>query len=215
MKKISQSTDETGHHRNDKVSITGLIIAAGFSSRMGDFKPLLIYKNKSLLINIIEKLNTVCDEIVVVTGYKATQIESELSSLQNRIEIKPIFNENYKDGMFSSLQKGVDHSSNKDWILYHFVDQPGIEESFYKQMVLEIDSRYDWIQPLKNGKKGHPIILGNEVINTILSSPLNSNLKLISEKNNFKKKHFESKTESIFFDVDTKNDYQTLIEQKE
>lgn len=214
MKKISQSTDGIGLHRNEKVSITGLIIAAGFSSRMGDFKPLLIYKSKSFLENIIYKLEPFCNEIIIVTGHNANLIESELNTFPNNNAIKIINNENFKDGMFTSLQKGISHSSNQNWILYHFVDQPAIPEFFYEQIFNEIDNEFDWIQPKKGGRKGHPILLGKRAILEILSSLPENNLKRLSKKNNFKKKYFESETDAIFFDVDTKKDYADLIEQK-
>ncbi|MFH1528500.1 MAG: NTP transferase domain-containing protein [Bacteroidota bacterium] len=39
--------------------IHGLILSAGLSGRMGKFKPLLHYKGKSFIQNIVFKLNSV------------------------------------------------------------------------------------------------------------------------------------------------------------
>jgi len=192
--------------------ITGLIIAAGFSSRMGKFKPLLIYKNKSFLNNIVSKLDSICDEIVIVTGYNRDSIERELNSFQTTNKITTIFNENYQDGMFTSLQTGLRETASCDWVLYHFIDQPTLPNLFYKDFAAEVDNAFDWIQPRYKGRKGHPILLGEKVIKTILSSNPKSNLKQISEEHHFNKKYFDVKISSIFCDVDTKEDYETLIE---
>ncbi len=197
-----------------KNRITGLIITAGFSSRMDKFKPLLTYQKKSFLHNIVTKLDSVCDETVVITGHNKELIDKELDSISINKNIRTIFNKNYKDGMFTSLQTGIRELTSCDWALYHFIDQPNLPSHFYAEFKKQIDSSFDWIQPKYEGKKGHPILFGKKVIEIISSSDPKSNLKQISEKCNFKKYYFETKTSSILFDVDTKEDYKTLIEEK-
>jgi len=49
--------------------IHGLILSAGLSSRMTKFKPLLSYKGKSFLQNIVLGLDFVCEKIIIATGY--------------------------------------------------------------------------------------------------------------------------------------------------
>ncbi|MDA3859949.1 MAG: NTP transferase domain-containing protein [Melioribacteraceae bacterium] len=213
MKEISQSTDGAGLLRNDSFSITGLVIAAGLSSRIGEFKPLLQYDGRTFLENIINKLDSICDQIIVVTGHNRTSIDTELNLSQNTNKIKTVFNKNYTDGMFTSLQAGLAHANEKNWVLYHFIDQPAIPKLFYEQIISEIDDDFDWIQPTNNGKKGHPILLGGKTIDAILSSDSQSNLKQISESHKIKKKYFDTETKSIFFDVDTKDDFKKLMEE--
>ncbi|MDZ7765978.1 MAG: nucleotidyltransferase family protein [Melioribacteraceae bacterium] len=51
--------------------LTGIILSAGLSGRMKAFKPLLKLPNgKTFIQSIVEKLSGVCDEIIVVTGFK-------------------------------------------------------------------------------------------------------------------------------------------------
>ncbi len=53
--------------------------------------------------------------------------------------------------MFTSLQTGLTAAINSDWILYHFVDQPGLPNKFYQEFIKQIDDEHNWIQPhLKN-----------------------------------------------------------------
>lgn len=61
--------------------MTGLILAAGFSSRMEAFKPLLPFQGEPL---IIRQINTMKDagleKIVVVTGYESEDIKNLLGN---------------------------------------------------------------------------------------------------------------------------------------
>ncbi len=208
---ISQSTDKTGLLRNENVSITGLVITAGLSSRMGKFKPLLQYKDKSFIQNIITKLDSVCDKIVVVTGHNLELIETELNLIQNRNKIKTVFNRNYKDGMFTSLQKGLDNISNNSWVLYHFIDQPTLPNSFYKDFIEQIDKTFDWIQPKYKGRNGHPILLNRKAINLIKQAMKLSNLNDLTHKSDIKKKYWDCNYSEIHDDVDTIELYNNLL----
>ena len=61
--------------------IGGLILAAGLSSRMGDFKPLMPLRGKTLIENSIDSL-LLCgiDPIVVVLGHRGRDMEAILCS---------------------------------------------------------------------------------------------------------------------------------------
>lgn len=61
--------------------IGGLIHAAGLSSRMGDFKPLMPLRGKTLIENSIDSL-LLCgiDPIVVVLGHRRQDMEAILKS---------------------------------------------------------------------------------------------------------------------------------------
>ena len=208
---ISQSTDETGLLRNDNICVTGLIITAGLSSRMGKFKPLLQYKGKSFLQSIITKLDSVCDEIVVVTGHNKELIETELKLFPTRNKIKTIFNENYNDGMFTSLQKGLEYSEKSDWILYHFIDHPTLPNSFYKNFISRVDNSFDWIQPKYKENNGHPILINKRVIDLITKAPQTSNLKEISHNSTFSKKYWDCNYSEIHDDIDTIERYNDIL----
>ena len=208
---ISQSIDETNLIRNDKVTISGLVVSAGLSSRMEKFKPLLQYEGKTFLHSIISKLDSICDEIVVVTGHNRDSIETELNLLQNKNEIKTVFNENYKDGMFTSLQKGLENIKGNDWVLYHFIDQPTLPNIFYNDFISQIDNKFDWIQPKYHGKNGHPILLNNKTINLILEAPCSSKLKEISQNSNISKKYWDCIYSEIHDDIDTIELYNNLL----
>jgi len=209
FQKISQST-ANGLLRNDSVTLTGLIITAGLSSRMGKFKPLLQYNDKSFLHNIASKLYSVCNETIVVTGHNIDKVESELNLLPIKNRIKTIFNENYKFGMFTSLQKGLENISINGWVLYHFIDQPTLPNNFYTDFVAQIDNDYDWIQPAYKGKNGHPILMNKRVIDFITVAPQTSNLKELTSNSSITKKYWDCNYPEIHDDIDTIEQYNKL-----
>lgn len=192
--------------------INGLIIAAGLSSRIGKFKPLLDYKGKKFIECIIDNLIPICSKIIIVTGNKSESIEYLIaSSYANNDSIELKLNKNFRQGMFGSLKKGIEDLTDNGWVLYHFVDQPNLPAEFYSQFLLQINDKYDWIQPTYNQRKGHPILFNKNVVSKILAAEENSNLRLISNDISIKKKYWQSHYPSIFTDIDTQKDFNNLI----
>ncbi len=195
------------------MNVDGLLISSGLSSRMGKLKPLLKYNGDFFITHIISKMLNVCGKIAVVLGHESDKIKSEIKfnkDLQNN-RIIVCFNPDYEKGMFTSLQRGLKEFKNSKWILYHFVDQPGIPSKFYNEFVNKVDDKYDWIQPMYKARKGHPIILGRKIANEIINSPIDSNLRVISNKAKFIKKFWICNHKEILQDVDTPKEYNELL----
>lgn len=188
-------------------SLNGIILSAGFSSRINDFKPLLqMPGGKSFICTIAGKLSQVCDKIIIVTGYMHKEVSEHVSESLKDVNYKIVFNPHYNEGMFSSLQAGV-KESDSDWILYHFVDQPGLPDDFYSEFILQIDDSYNWIQPVNKGRKGHPVLFNKDVKRLILSGNQSESLKNIGHNKSVVKKYWEFESELIQQDIDTDTDY--------
>ena len=105
------------------MQIGALIVAAGMSSRMGDFKPMLSIGSISVAQRVVATLTQAgATKIVMVTGYNATALERHLSG--NGIIF--LRNENYQTTqMFDSVKIGLDYLKDKcDKILFTPVDVP-------------------------------------------------------------------------------------------
>jgi molybdenum cofactor cytidylyltransferase len=197
------------------MKITGLILSAGLSERMNSFKPVLIFQNEPLIVLVIKKLLNICDDVIVVTGYKKEIIERTIEERFKEMpeRIKTIYNQTYREGMFSSLKKGLSETSDSDWIIYHFVDQPSLPENYYYDFIEQIDDKYNWIQPSYNVKKGHPIILHRSIFNLILNGGSNSSLKEISRDESVIKKIWNCNYPQIHQDLDTPQDFNNISQQ--
>ena len=184
---------------------------------MKSFKPLNHYKGKTFIINIILNLGVICDQILIVTGYKADELKrSVMNDLTkaHQIELlnklKFVYNESFEKGMFTSVQKGISSAKNCEWILYHFVDQPGLPQNFYKDFIFQIDNQYNWIQPSYKNQNGHPILIRKDLFKLLANSPSDTNLREISKNQIVKKKFWDCDYIGIFQDIDTEQDYLKL-----
>jgi molybdenum cofactor cytidylyltransferase len=123
-----------------------LLLAAGSSSRMqpaaGGSTPvpkmLLPFKGKTLLQHAIDEIKELEESsLVVVTGC----YHAQLQSLLNNQQIEVIQNEEWQQGMGSSIQKGVTHIRHRypevASIIITVCDQPYISGALLKQMLTE------------------------------------------------------------------------------
>lgn len=195
--------------------LNSLLIAAGLSSRMGEFKPLLPFQNESIIISIINKLLPFSSNVFIVTGFKEKEIISAIekyfpkSVLDDKIVL--VSNHDYEKGMFTSLQAGLRKAKECDWILYHFIDQPQLPQNFYTDFITQTDDKFDWIQPAYNKRKGHPVLIRKSLFENILGTEENSSLKVVSNIKNISKKIWNCNYKDVLVDIDTPEDYNMLI----
>lgn len=141
-----------------------VVVAAGMSSRMGDFKPMLNIGSISIAQRVVSTLQQAgVSRIVVVTGYQADVLERHLA----KAGVVFLRNEDYeKTQMFDSAKIGLNYLKDKcDKILFTPVDIP----LFTAQTVLRLlRSEARLAIPEFEGQPGHPLLIGAELIESIL-----------------------------------------------
>lgn len=195
-------------------NITGLLLCAGLSGRMGTSKALMLYNELPFAVHIIKKLLIVCGEIMVVVGHESENVKSEILKCLTSDEaakLKFVFNDNYKSGMFSSLQCGLRNIPQSDWILYHFVDQPSLPVSFYNQFVEQLSEEINWVQPSHKNNLGHPILFNRKVVDIILKLSENNSLRDLSNDQGITKQIWECNYPEVLQDIDTIDEFINLI----
>ncbi len=215
-----------------KSKITGILISSGFSGRMHAFKPLLQFEGASFVTGIALKMSLVCDEVIVVVGFNHKLIEEDFQKTFNKVrregnvllnkffadvnrKVSITYNENYKDGMITSLKHGLTTSGSSNWYLYHFVDQPGLPIRFYKEFINRCNEKYDWIQPVYNGQNAHPILFNRKIAGQISQLGINDSLKKISRSSSIIKKYWDCKYGQVLADIDTEDDYISLTQSED
>ena len=115
--------------------IAAVVLAAGMSRRMGRPKALLPLGERTLIARVVETIRNsgVVDQIVVVTGHRAEEIERELSSF----DVKFVHNEDFADGeMLSSVKIGAGAIADQcDAFFLVLADQPLVSESTFRELV--------------------------------------------------------------------------------
>lgn len=121
------------------MSIAGLIMAAGGSSRMKTAKQFLPWGTTSLLEHVIHiAKQSQLDKLYVVLGYEAVRIQQQ-ADLSG---IHVIHNEQWEKGLSTSLSKGVQSLSKNQSIkacLFLLADQPFITSFYLNAMIRAYD----------------------------------------------------------------------------
>jgi CTP:molybdopterin cytidylyltransferase MocA len=100
--------------RAKHAAITAIVLAAGFSSRMGALKPLLDIGGKPALIRLLDSIAEAgIGRVCVVTGHGRAAIEAALrESFGDMRGASPeiLHNADFEEGMFRSVQTGISYA---------------------------------------------------------------------------------------------------------
>jgi molybdenum cofactor cytidylyltransferase len=150
--------------------VSGVVLAAGSSRRMGRTKQLLRVGDRPMLVHVVAAaLESELSELVVVLGAAAEEIRENLVPWTGE-RLRIVVNEAYAEGMSTSLRCGVaacDARSEAAAVLLG--DQPGIEASLIDHMLRVFSGRRPSIlRPVHRGSHGervpgHPVLLARAV----------------------------------------------------
>jgi len=186
--------------------IWAIVLAAGLSSRMGTQKLLLPFGDKTIIEKVVENILALgILHIRVVLGADHTDIAEALKSWP----VSFILNENYSEGMHSSVMCGVRSLPlSTHAVLIFLGDQPFIPAKVTEKVVEAWESSGKGIViPLFEGKRGHPNLYDLKYRNELTN--LNPEIGLRSVAQIFPEDICEVETFSpeIVRDIDTKDDY--------
>lgn len=147
--------------------VSGIILAAGASRRMGRPKPLLALDGKPLLQHAIDAAaESRLGEMIVVLGDAAEEVRAAVE-LPERA--RAVVNPDFAEGQSTSLRLGLRSvSSDTDAAAVLLGDQPGVSASLIDR-VLEAfrESDRPVARPVyvAGGRRipGHPVVLSREV----------------------------------------------------
>ena len=146
--------------------IWAIVLAAGESKRMGFPKMLLNINGITMLERVIKNVqNSSVDNILVVLGAN----KEEISELLKKSPVKLCYNDNYMEGMLSSVKCGFCNvPSVCDAILVFQGDQPFISpESTNKLIEAYRSSGKGLIIPVFENKRGHPLLIDRKYLDQI------------------------------------------------
>lgn len=183
-----------------------VVLAAGKSTRMGTFKPLLTIGRKSMIERIIEQMKAAgADPVVVVTGYKREVLEKHL---ENR-DVILVHNKDYgANQMLDSLLIGLE--AIKDCcgqVLVSPADAPVISRES-AAAVQKAEGMF--VRPVYHGEPGHPVRLDTDLLPVIKNYQGEGGLKGAMEKSGVKISEVSVDDPGTVMDVDTPEDYEKV-----
>ncbi|ASU35011.1 nucleotidyltransferase family protein [Mucilaginibacter xinganensis] len=190
--------------------MTGIIIlAAGSSSRLGQPKQNLVYQGETLLQRSVRSaLATGCHPVVVMLGANADVIKPTIE----KFPVYIIYNENWKDGMSSSIHLGINELQKKNaqisGVILMLCDQPFVDARLLNQLVQE-KSQKSITACAYNSGIGPPVFFDAYYFPELLLLKGNEGAK------NLILKHGDHVTTIPFpsggIDVDTVEDFENLV----
>jgi len=182
----------------------GIILAGGYSSRIGQNKMTLSYLGIPIILHCIHSMEPFVSHIFVISGHYHDELVQVLESYPH---VSIIYNELYHLGMFTSVKKGVEKVTDDFFIIPG--DYPLIMKSTYETL---LKSKELIAVPVFQNKKGHPILIKKELIEALRNEPQDSNLKLF--RNKFRFEEIQVNDPGILLDIDTMDDHEHLIKIK-
>jgi len=174
---ISLMTSSGKQTHSSHLRLAVLLLAAGEGSRLGSSPKALLQKDgESLLKHFCQAITVFSPtQLLVVTGFHAQAIETELTKLRQEfhLPIEWMRNANPERGQASSVRIGLETlSSNYDILLVALSDQPlvGIPEiAALLNQFEQRDSQKEIILPMVGQQRGNPVVFSHKAIVDILA----------------------------------------------
>ncbi|MGE5570439.1 MAG: nucleotidyltransferase family protein [Rhodospirillales bacterium] len=191
------------------MSLAGLILAAGASSRMGRPKPLLAYRGETFLDCLIGLLGSRCSPVVVVLGHDAETIRA---GCRRADEAAFVVNANWREGQLSSMQCGLRAvPAGAGGVLFTPVDYPAISGETVDALAARFEQGgAPLVIPRYNGRRGHPVCCSSELIEEFLSLPSGSQARDVVRRHAGQAIYVDVNDPGVLLDVDDPEAYDNL-----
>jgi len=188
-----------------------LILAAGLSRRMGQFKPLLSIGGETITDHLISTFLACGVDVYVVVGYRAGELKA---AIEHR-GVTVIENPDYVHGMFTSVQAGA-HALAPGYRAFFVmpVDMPLVRPStILRLLVASSEHPGNIIYPVYGGKRGHPPLIPVSLAPVITGWKQEGNLREVLNLYERLALQVSVRDANIHVDIDTADDYRLLAKR--
>jgi putative nucleotidyltransferase with HDIG domain len=192
------------------VKFAVIILAAGYSSRMAAFKPLLPVGGRSAISRAAALAGQAgVSHVTVVTGYRGHDVESELRRCRHDVHI--VYNARHDEGMMSSVLAGarvLPHDVCAFFLLP--VDCCAVSAGTLGRLMDALTPRGgEVIYPLFRGRAGHPPLIPARLLNGIEGFDGAGGMRAYLAK--FPRLEISVDDPGVSVDMDTPEDYARLL----
>ena len=191
--------------------ISGIVLAAGASARMGEPKALLKIGEKTFLQHVIDVLHSACIlDTVIVLGNDAVKIQNTLDWFQGKV----IINDNWQQGQLSSIIAGMNMLNGTDLhgVMICPVDHPLISQGLLVDLLQTFwKSKKKIVLPVYDQKRGHPVIFSKELFDELKSAPMNVGARFVVRQHPNDVAELVTAEDGVVQNIDTPEDYEMKI----
>ncbi|HVN20736.1 MAG TPA: NTP transferase domain-containing protein [Dongiaceae bacterium] len=192
--------------RRSHPHLAAVILAAGYSSRMGQFKPRLPLGNRSAIEHAISTFQRAgVEDIIVVTGHRARELATVLEGQC----VNCIFNPKYETGMYSSIVAGIEALSREVEAVFILpADIPLIRSSTISKLSAAYEAGQALVTyPVFQNRRGHPPLIKRALFTEIVADGGTCGLRGVLNRFAGQSATVTVLDEAIHLDMDTAADY--------
>lgn len=193
-----------------KQNICGLILAAGLSSRMNEFKPLMPLRKKTLIENAIDSvLSGGAGSVTVVIGYRGAELETLLRRRYGEL-VQIVWNQEYdRTDMMHSIQIGCGALPECEAFFLLPGDMPVVRRSTFEKLLQARREKQSLvIFPTLKGWRKHPPLIDSGLIPEIQTFQGPGGLRRLWQWHEESIQTVPVDDEGVWIDLDTPKDYQ-------
>lgn len=196
--------------------ICALILAAGLSSRMQDFKPLMPLRGKTLIENAVDSvLRGGAGQVVVVTGFRAEELEPLLVDHYGSRVILARNPEFRTTDMLRSIQIGCAAMPECSAFFLLPGDMPVVRQSTFTRLLAARASGGRVIFPTLDGYRKHPPLIDASLLPEILAFHGEGGLRRLWSQYEADIRTVPVDDQGVWVDLDTQEDYHNCKKQYE
>ena len=186
-----------------------IIPAAGMSSRMGAFKPLLPFGDGAVIENTVGAVLPYAERVVVVLGNRAAEVREVLLKRFGDRVITAVNPDYARTDMLRSVQIGLGLLGGCDGFFLLPGDMPTVGGEVFASLIGAFDGGSRVLYPTFEGRKGHPPLIGASLIPEICSYRGEGGLRAVLQ--DVEPIYVEQSDRGITVDLDTPGDYDALV----
>jgi molybdenum cofactor cytidylyltransferase len=180
--------------------ITGILLAAGFSTRFGNNKLLHQIGAKPVIACSAEALRC-CNRIIAVVGE-----DTELQALVKTLDIESVINRQAERGMGYSIACAVNASLDSDgWCLLP-ADMPYVKPSTTQRVIDALGRDAELAAPCFRGRRGHPVAISHRFATALSALDGDTGARHIIERNTGLMTAIDCDDSGVLMDIDVPTD---------
>lgn len=187
-----------------------VVPAAGMSSRMGDFKPLLPLCGGTVISTSVGRVLPYVTTAAVVVGNRGDKVRRELyTHFGERVTVTE--NPDYAStDMLYSIRLGIAALAKCDAFFLVPADMPLISSTTYARLTASFGESTEILYPTVGGRRGHPPLISSRLIPEILAYRGDGGLREILTKHRITEISVDDT--GVLKDLDTPEDYRAVME---
>lgn len=192
-------------------NLVAVILAAGQSSRMGAFKPLLPFGKTTVIEHTIDYLRRGgIETIVVVVGHRSAEIKAHLQNTDLIFANNPDADSAMAASIFYGVRALPDEASAT---VITPVDHPAVPAEVVARLIQEWLAGAQLVIPTNGARGGHPVLVDLRFRNELLNLDPARGLKSFFDAHRGELKRVPVNSNYIARDMDTWDDYRSLHQE--